>query len=175
MTNPAPILHPISQDALLDDVEALARAVAGDGWAVDFVVGIGRGGLVPAVHLSHRIDRPMLSVDWSATLGGVADPRLPMLAAMSAQGRRLLMVDDINDSGGTIAAIGQRIVELGGVAEQVRFAVLIDNVRSGSQVAYRARTIDRAQDKRWFVFPWEAGAREEAIVAEARSVPHRIG
>ncbi|WP_420146139.1 phosphoribosyltransferase [Sphingobium sp.] len=171
MTEASPILHPITHDDFLIAVQALARAVEADDWRPAMVVGIGRGGLVPAVYLSHRLNLPMLSVDYSSLS---ADAALVDVAARSAAGTDLLIVDDINDSGGTIAQLRARLTASGADAARLRFAVLLDNGRSGERVDYRADIIDRATDKRWFVFPWEALATQQAIVDEATSLPHRL-
>jgi len=56
----------------------------------------------------------------------------------------------------------------------MRFAVLINNLRSQTGVDHWAEAIDRDEDKRWFVFPWEAVGARTAIVEEALSVPERL-
>ncbi|SFR76243.1 phosphoribosyltransferase [Sphingomonas jatrophae] len=175
MTDTAPQLHDIAHDAFTTSVATLARSVEASGWAPDYVVGVGRGGLVPAVYLAHRLGRPMLSVDLSAGVAAFAADRIGPLAAMSREGTRLLIVDDINDSGRTIAGLRTALSAEGADAAAIRFAVLIDNARSAATVDYRAETIDRHADKRWFVFPWEAMEDRAAIVAEALSVPERLG
>lgn len=171
MSNDSPILHSITHDDMLTAVQALAHAVEAGDWRPDMLVGIGRGGLVPAVYLSHRLNLPMLSVDYSST---ATDAALTDIAGRSASGTRLLIVDDINDSGGTIAQLRQRLADAGGNAAQVRFAVLLNNSRSGEAVDYWADMIDRGSDKRWFIFPWEALATQQAIVDEALSMPDRL-
>jgi xanthine phosphoribosyltransferase len=172
--SPEPTLSYISHDAFLRDVEALARVIEGDGWRPDFLVGIGRGGLVPAAYLSHRTDIPMLSVDHSSKVFGFADELLIKLARQSIDGQAILFVDDINDSGSTITYLRDTILKHGGVAERLRFAVLIDNSRSIARVDYRSRIIDRAIDKDWFVFPWEAVAPRGTLIEESREVPARL-
>ncbi|WP_404370166.1 phosphoribosyltransferase [Sphingomonas sp. MMS24-J45] len=169
-----PQLHPITDADFLSDVHALVRRIAAEAWQPDFIVGIGRGGLVPGVYVSHALGITALSVDHSSKVAAFGTELLAKLAAKSADGVRLLFVDDINDSGGTIETIRGLLREYGCDAANIRFAVLLDNVRSQARVEYCARTIDRAQDKRWFVFPWEAVGTAEAIVAEAQSVPQRL-
>jgi xanthine phosphoribosyltransferase len=51
---------------------------------------------------------------------------------------------------------------------------VLNNVRSKVAVDYWAQMIDRNDDKRWFVFPWESVGASETIVEEARSVPERL-
>lgn len=156
-------------DAFLRQIEALAGAIRTSGWRPDHLVGIGRGGLVPATYLSHATGLPMLSVDLSAKLPDFGEALLAKLAERATAGERLLFVDDINDSGRTINAVRDAMMG----AETVRFAVLMDNIRSTAPVDYRAETIDRAVTKDWFVFPWEAVASRENILADWGDVPER--
>ncbi|MBT0668204.1 phosphoribosyltransferase [Novosphingobium profundi] len=158
----------------LAKVRVLSRLIAEGDWQPEFVIGIGRGGLVPGCYVSHQLEVPMLSIDHSAKLPGFADELLAKVAAMSAQGHKLLFMDDINDSGGTIEYIRGRLVEGGADMACCRFAVIINNTSSKAQVELWAETIDRSDDKRWFVFPWEAVSTREAITAEALSVPERL-
>ena len=164
----------IPYEDFLQGVEDLALRLESDHWQPDFLVGIGRGGLVPAAYLSHRTGINMLSVDHSSGEAGFADELLVKLAAKSKDGRRILIVDDINDSGTTIAYLRSAIEGHGGASDEVRVAVLLDNIRSRARVEYSAREIDRRTDKRWFVFPWEAVARRETLNQEAQEVPERL-
>ncbi|MBV9884568.1 MAG: phosphoribosyltransferase [Sphingomonadaceae bacterium] len=170
----APTFSPISYERFLADVEGVARALAADDWAPDFLVGIGRGGLVPAAYLSHRTGIPLLSVDHSSGEVGFADELLDKLAAKIRLGQHLLIVDDINDSGATIAYLRAAIEAKSGDAAGLRVAVLIDNVRSSAKADYRGSAIDRSQDKSWFVFPWEALGTQESLEADAAAVPERL-
>jgi hypoxanthine phosphoribosyltransferase len=170
----APELHYIAYDAFLADVRAVAQKVDSGGWAPDFIIGIGRGGLVPAVYISHQLQLPMLSIDHSSKVPGFADELLGKVATKSAAGTRLLFVDDINDSGGTIAYIRSLLADSGGNSDNLRFAVMFNNSRSQARVDYWSKMIDRETDKRWFVFPWEAVASSEVLVDAALAVPERL-
>ena len=169
-----PELFYIPYEDFLAGVEALARRLEGDHWQPDFIVGVGRGGLVPAAYLSHRTGIAMLSVDHSSGEAAFADELLVKLAAKSKNGIRILIVDDINDSGSTIAHLRASIEAHGGAADEVRVAVLINNLRSRAVAEYAAEAIDRHVDKRWFVFPWEAVAPRETLREEAEEVPERL-
>ncbi len=169
-----PAFAPVPYDRFVLDVRALAAAVAADdGWRPSFLIGVGRGGLVPAVYLSHATGLPTLSCDLSSQVEDFADNVLVRLAERTRGGERLLFVDDINDSGGTIALLRDRLAGAGAAPGSVRFAVLLDNAVSAERVEYRARAIDRTTDKSWFVFPWEALAPTEAVVADAAALPER--
>ena len=170
-----PELHYLEYyEEFLAKVRLLSRKIMDSAWKPEFVIGVGRGGLVPAVYISHQLDLPMLSIDHSSRVPGFADELLAKVAAMSAGGTRLLFVDDINDSGGTITYIRALLGGNGCADDNLRFAVLINNEGSRAQVDYWTDTIDRAEDKRWFVFPWEAVGTKASIVEEALSVPERL-
>jgi xanthine phosphoribosyltransferase len=171
---PTPTLSYIPYAQFLADVDAVGQRLAADHWQPDFLVGVGRGGLVPAAYLSHRTGIAMLSVDHSSGDAGFADELLVKLATKIVAGQRILIIDDINDSGGTIAALRAAIEARAGTSDNLRVAVLVNNVRSRAKAEYSAREIDRDHDKRWFVFPWEAQAPTATIAEEAVSVPERL-
>jgi xanthine phosphoribosyltransferase len=164
----------IPYERFLDEVETLAKLLEADSWKPTFLVGIGRGGLVPAAYLSHRTGLPMLSVDHSTGDHGFGAELLDKLAAKIAAGARILIVDDINDSGATInylrAAIEAKVADPDGL----RVAVLVHNVRSDARAEYHGSEIDRDRDKRWFVFPWEAVAPRTTLQEDALAVPERL-
>lgn len=169
-----PILTYISYEDFLCDVHGIMAAVRDDGWTPDFVVGLGRGGLAPAVFMSHGMAVPMLSVDHSARIADFADELLAKLASLTLGGNRLLFVDDINDSGSTLVYIRDMLERNGADASNIRFAVLINNVRSRATVDYWSREINRDTHKDWYVFPWEAMATVETLIEEANAVPERL-
>lgn len=175
MSNPAEITFtPITYDRFLADIETLAQRIESEGWRPDFIVGIGRGGLVPGAFLSHRTGISLLSVDHSSKVYDFAEALLVHLAGCTTRGERYLFVDDINDSGKTIAHLRDTLRANGGSDQNARFAVLIDNASSRERVDYSAWSIDRRIDKDWFVFPWESVAPVETLAEEAAEVPERL-
>ncbi len=170
-----PIFTPIPQDDFVAAIHVLAAQLRADAdWTPDFIIGIGRGGLVPAVFLSHAIGLPTLSVDYSSQVEDFADQPLVKLAARTQSGERLLFLDDINDSGRTITHLRTALAAAGATPGAIRFATLIDNLSSAERIDYTARTIDRRDTKDWFVFPWEAVAPATTIEHDAAEVPDRI-
>jgi len=168
------IFTPIEQEDFVAAIHTLAGRMAEDAWKPDFIIGVGRGGLAPAVFLSHATGLPMLSVDYSSQVKDFADEPLLKLAKRTQSGERLLFLDDINDSGRTIGHLREKLAEGGAAEGSIRFATLIDNVSSAQRVDYHARTIDRRVTKDWFIFPWEAVAPAAAIEDDAAVVPERI-
>ncbi len=171
---PEPVFATISHERFLGEVEAVARLMEADEWKPDYLVGIGRGGLVPACYLSHRTGLPLLSVDHSTGDLGFGADLLDKLADKIRSGARLLIVDDINDSGATINHLRAAIEAKVDAPERLRVAVLVHNVRSKARVEYHGSEIDRDRDKSWYVFPWEAVAPRATLAADAASVPERL-
>lgn len=170
-----PEFRPIPHERFLQEIETLARLIEADAWQPDFLVGIGRGGLVPAVYLSHRTGLPLLTVDHSTGDHGFGAELLDKVAAKIGVGQNILIVDDINDSGGTITHLRAAIDARTDDPPRLRVAVLIHNIRSRALAEYHGSEIDRDRDKRWYVFPWEALAPRATLAADAAAVPERIG
>lgn len=168
-----PTLTSVDQPEFLTAIHYLATRVRESGWNPGFIIGIGRGGLTPAVFLSHATGIPMLSIDHSSQLPDFSAELLVKLATMSLTDR-LLFVDDINDSGSTITHVKAALAEAGASADNVRFATLIDNIASAERVDYRFRTIDRSVNKDWFVFPWEQVSPVEKLLEDSAVVPERL-
>jgi uncharacterized protein len=169
-----PTFTAIPPERFLEAVEQLATQLRKDSWRPTLLVGVGRGGLVPAVFLSHATGLPMVSIDFSTPIPEFNDALVGVLAARSAGGERLVFVEDINDSGRTIAALRRGLAEAGAAMENIRFAVLIDNRVSAERVEYAHNVIDRTVNKDWFVFPWEAVAPRAALEEDAADIPERI-
>ena len=73
---------------------------ASDIGKVDCIVGLTRGGLMPAQELSHLMNIPMVAVQYSSKKGEgdkTHENELP-----SIKGKSILLVDDICDSGHTL-------------------------------------------------------------------------
>lgn len=139
----------------------IIRQMVKDAWMPELIVGITRGGAVPAVMLSHYLGVKMVGLDVSLRDGGDYGPETNAWAAEdAANGKRILIVDDINDTGATINWI-LKDWNWDGKAEfwgkNVRFAAIVDNEASKSehQVEYCGTTINKAEDDVWIVFPFE--------------------
>lgn len=166
------VFTPFTHEDMVAGVHAIAEAASD--WNPTLLVGIGRGGLTPAVFLSHRMGLSMVSVDYSTKIAQFGDELIAVLAERTRDGDRLLFIEDINDSGKTIGELRAALARDGAVADQIRFAVMMDNIQSSQRVEYGFRTIDRSVQKDWFVFPWEAMAPRAALTEDAMEVPERI-
>lgn len=138
-------------------VQELVRQMWQDRWVPDYVVGITRGGLVPANLISQYLDVDMHALKVSLRGSGNDCESNLWMQGDAVNHRNILIVDDINDSGATLNWIRDDWgpeVEWG---RNVRVAVLYDNEASDSihTPDYSAENINKAADPQWIVFPWE--------------------
>lgn len=146
-------------------VANICKQIANDGWRPDYVVGLTRGGLLPAVMISHYLDVPMQSLDVSLRDGGECTSNLGM-AEDAFDGKNILIVDDINDQGNTLNWImkdwpsgcipsDERWERIWG--NNVRFAVVVDNMSSQCSIGmnYWGMEVNKAENDVWIEFPYE--------------------
>jgi xanthine phosphoribosyltransferase len=145
-------------------VQDIIRQMISDDWKPDYIVGINRGGLIPAVKISHYLNVTMETLTVSLRDGSGRCESNCWMAEDAYDGKKILVVDDINDSGATLqwlkndwslSAYRDDPKWDGIWNENVRFAVLIDNDSSPLQVNYIGESINKAEKDVWIVFPWE--------------------
>ena len=146
-------------------VSKIARDITVSDWKPDYVVGLTRGGLIPAVMLSHYFSIPMhtLGVSLRDQLGGESNL---WMVEDALDYKNILVVDDINDTGATFnwivndwkSSCFPDNPNWNNVWNQnVKFAVLVDNLSSDFQyrMDYVGMEINKAENNVWVDFPWE--------------------
>ena len=73
-------------------------------WMPDLIMGINRGGCIPGVYLSHILKKEHLVLDIRLR-DHKATPDLSVLTKQYAFQRKILIIDDINDTGATFKYI----------------------------------------------------------------------
>jgi hypoxanthine phosphoribosyltransferase len=148
------------EGAVLD----IARQMSEHNWKPDYIVGITRGGAIPAVLLSQYTGIPMrpLQVSLRDSHDCVSDLAM---AEDAFEGKKILVIDDINDQGSTINWIKQdwpsgcfpdNPVWNQVWGDNVRFAVLTHNQSSTfKDPDYSVWTVNKAEEDCWLVYPWE--------------------
>ena len=155
-----------------------------DNWRPDYIVGITRGGNVPATILSNMLDirGEALKVSlrdgseeacetncWMAedAFGVVPYEEVESYGARwdPARKKNILILDDINDTGTTFDWIMQDWQASCFPNEEawtsvwgnnVRFAVITENLSSDfGNVNYHSYEVNKAEDPVWLVYPWE--------------------
>ncbi len=132
----------------------LAQAVADSGFRPDVVLGIARGGLVPAGSLAYALDCKNLftmNVEFYTGVGTTLDAPVmlpPLLDATELDDLSVLVVDDVADSGRTLELVSDFCR---GHVSEVRTAVLYEKPQSVIKADYTWRHTDR-----WINFPWSS-------------------
>ena len=165
------------------DVERMCVSIVNqmyaDNWRPDYIIGLTRGGNVPATIISNMTgircealkvslrddagDHGSESNCWMAedAFGFQNEPS----ATAGPLRKNILIVDDINDTGATFNWIKEdwpsgclpHNENWETVWDQnVRFATLTENLASDfSDVRYTCHEINKAEEDVWLVYPWE--------------------
>jgi xanthine phosphoribosyltransferase len=142
----------ISTDDFFKSMACLHKQIGGYKDTFDYVVGISRGGLIAGVVLSHRLQIPFRSVEWSLR-DSHRKYMPPDIVADAWEGKKILIVDDIVDSGETFVTIRNKF---GDSFDNVKIACLVYNTAQNLVVPdFWFRTIDRNENKDWVNFWWE--------------------
>ena len=148
----------------------ISRSIITSGWLPDYIVGITRGGAIPAVMLSQFLGVPMRPLEVSLRDGGQTVSDLSMaedafgyhrtddLPGVSnpALRQNILIVDDINDTGATFNWIKEDW-RSGCMPkdpswdsdiwhQNVRFAVLTNNLASKADIDYYCWEVNKAEE-----------------------------
>jgi hypoxanthine phosphoribosyltransferase len=131
----------------------LARQIRDSGDRVDLIVGIDRGGYMPARMISDILGIMNLASfkiehDHGSVKSKAAFVRYPLVADVAEQ--HILLVDDVSDSGDTFHVALQHI-ESRGKPKQVKTAVLHHKTVSTFEPEYYAAVVKKW---RWIIYPW---------------------
>lgn len=141
-----------SEDNFKNDIARIERDIINSGKHYDYIVGIVRGGAIPAVCLSHRLELPMKCVSWSTFHADQMKESAWDVAEDIADGKSILVVDDILDSGRTLREL---LEDWGATREQIGVAVLVYNTDQKMTPDYYGRKVDKGTDPSWITFWWE--------------------
>ena len=174
------------------DVEKMCVSIVNqmykENWKPDYIVGITRGGNVPATIISNMTGircesfkvslrdgesgKTGDSMTWMASDAYGYDDEGSYNAEMGQfknnpeQERKILIVDDINDTGATFNWIIEDWKQGclpndpkwdNVFGNNVRFATLTDNLSSdfNSTISYSCHDVNKAEEDVWLVYPWE--------------------
>ncbi|MDQ1127964.1 hypoxanthine phosphoribosyltransferase [Microbacterium sp. SORGH_AS 888] len=142
----------LSWDGFGEACRDIARSIVAEGFVPEVVVAIARGGLLPAGAIAYGLgikNCGAINVEFYTGIGTVLDaPELlpPELDMTYLDGRKVLLVDDVADSGRTLDLAVRLLTEQGA---EVRSAVIYTKPTTIIQPDYSWK--DTAL---WIDFPW---------------------
>jgi len=145
----------------------LAQKIRRAKYRPEVIVGISRGGWPPARIMSDLLElSEMANVRTDFYLGPAetkGDPVLTQPVSMPVKGKRVLVVDDVADSGKSLALVKSHLKEEG--ATEVKIATIYYKPWSIVEPEWFER-----KTTRWIIFPWE---RKETVKKVIRQYVER--
>ncbi|GAB6936688.1 phosphoribosyltransferase [Isoptericola variabilis] len=135
-------------------IRELAQQVVDSGFLPDVVIAVARGGLVPGGAMAYALGTKgvgTMNVEFYTDIGKTLDdPRVlpPLMDTSELPGSKVLVVDDVADSGRTLALVMDMLAKQGADARSV---VLYTKPRTIIRPDYSWRDTDL-----WITFPWSA-------------------
>ncbi len=135
----------------------LAEKIHREGFRPDIIVGIARGGWLPARVMSDLLDSPNLAnvqVEFYLGLTETKDkPVITQPVSMPVRGKKVLVMDDVADTGKSLRLVKEHLAKQG--AESVKIATIYFKPWSTLVPDHYEK-----ETRCWVVFPWE---RKETI------------
>jgi hypoxanthine phosphoribosyltransferase len=150
---------------IYDMLFSQAEKIRQSGFKPDVIVGITKGGWVPARVLSDLLEIPDLVTVRVEFYLGVAETRnepvLTQGVSAAVTGKKALIVDDVADTGKSLQLARERVLQQG--ATEVRIATVYRKPWSLIKPDYY-----ETETSCWIVFPWETKETIRKIVEKHR-------
>jgi hypoxanthine phosphoribosyltransferase len=150
----------------------LGGQVAASGFQPDLVVAVARGGFVPARLLCDFLgvmEMTSLQVRHYAAAAQQEQARIRFPVGGEVAGRRVLLVDDVNDTGDTLVIARNHLIKQD--VSELRVAVLHE--KRGSRC--NADFVGSPQQAwRWIIYPWALVEDVGALLRRLRPPPASI-
>jgi len=149
----------------------LACRIRSSGFHPQMVIAIGRGGFVPARVICDSLlisNLTSIKVEhWGVAAREMQEARVRYPLSVDVKGLKLLIVDDVTDTGETLKSALKHVEERG--SQEVRTAVLQHKTSSELVPDHYAELV---LDWKWIIYPWAA---HEDLVGFTEKVLGREG
>jgi hypothetical protein len=153
-------------DDIYDMLLELAVRIRRSGFQPDLIVGVSRGGWVPGRVLSDLLANSRtanVKVEFYVGIGKTSRrPLVTQPISEEISGKRVLLVDDVADTGESLLVALQHVRERG--AGEIRTVTVYYKPHSKFKPDFFAETTGR-----WIVFPWERLETADLLTEEAKS------
>jgi hypoxanthine phosphoribosyltransferase len=148
----------------------LSREICGSGFKLDIIVGVSRGGWLPARVLSDLLENSNLANVKTECYIGIAEsrdqPKLTQCVSVDVAGKKVLVVDEIADSGKSLQLVVAHLLAQG--AAVVKTATLCSKPKSAFIPDFCPKQTDC-----WVIFPWEIKETVHAIYESHKTTPEQ--
>jgi len=145
----------LTWDEIARWTEAVAYDIADNGFRPSVVIGLTRGGWVPArVFCDHLHVKKLYAVKtehWGVTANFDGKALLTQELNTSIAGESVLIVDDITDTGESLMLAEKHIKDMG--PKEVKTATLLHITHSEKEPDFYEVEVPE-EDWTWFIFPW---------------------
>jgi len=135
----------------INSLNKIINQIKNSNWSPNVIFSINRGGCIPGIYLSHRLNLKHKVIDIQLRDGNKS-PDLKIINENFKEFDNILLVDDINDSGKTLNIIYNLYKDS---LKNIYNATLIYNEESIVKTNFYGKKIKRSEDFNWYVFPWE--------------------
>jgi len=130
----------------------LSETVRKSGFEPDVIVGVSRGGWIPARIMSDLLETPKLANVTAEFYVGVAEtkhePTITQPVSVSVKDKKVLVVDDVADTGESLKLVNSHLKNQG--ASEIKIATIYYKPWSIIVSHYYEK-----ETRCWIVFPWE--------------------
>ena len=147
-------MNHVSLELVKEVIDFLANQIKSKDVIYDYVVGIGRGGLVPATMMAYKLDLPVLCYSLSTyddhnKQSGMVEHQLIDFEALGKDSINILVVDDICDTGDTFKWVRDLPKDEIDIETHVALFSKRENIKIPDVIGLVA------DENEWIVFPWE--------------------
>jgi hypoxanthine phosphoribosyltransferase len=146
-----------SWDLIYRSLLNLAEAVRESGFEPDIIVGVCRGGWLPARIMSDLLEKPNIASVTAEFYVGVAEtrgkPAITQTVSVPVKDKKVLVVDDVADTGESLKLVNASLKKQG--VSEIRVVTIYYKPWSKLVPDYYEK-----ETRGWVVFPWE---RKETV------------
>ena len=144
---------------------SLARKILRSEYAPDIIVGVSRGGWIPARVLCDLLNAPVLASIGIEFYTGVGEaghrPRLTQPLTVTVLGKKVLIVDEVADTGESLKLAKEQVFKEG--AREVRTVTMYTKPWSTIEPDYHEK-----KTSGWIVFPWETKETIQSVARDSK-------
>jgi hypoxanthine phosphoribosyltransferase len=155
-----------SWEQIYEELLHLANRIRENNFKADVIVSVSRGGWPPARIMSDLLENPKLANVRAEFYLGVAktkgDPVITQPVSTSVKGKKVLIVDEVADTGKSLRLVKSHLKEQG--ATEVKIMTIYYKPWSIVVPDWYAK-----ETSRWIVFPWERKETVRQVLEEYKN------